>query len=156
MKSILIAYYTRSGNTRKIAELIQAEVGGTLFEITPQVPYPASYNAVVAQAKKEIRAAYKPALQSKIDNIRAYDTVFIGSPNWWSTLAPPVASLLFEYDLSGKTVVPFCTHGGGGKARVLEDMAKMCPDASVFPGLSVYGDTGTRSQISAWLKEIGM
>ena len=68
------------------------------------MPYPNSYNAVVDQAKKEIQAGYKPALQSTLDRIESYDTIFVGSPNWWSTIAPPVATFLSEYDLSGKTI----------------------------------------------------
>ena len=121
---VLVAYFSRSGNTRKIANLIHQEVGGTLYEIQPQVPYPNSYDAVVDQAKKEIQAGYKPALQSTLDHIESYDTIFVGSPNWWSTIAPPVTTFLSEYDLSGKTIVPFCTHGGGGLGRIAKDKEK--------------------------------
>ena len=96
---ILVVYFSHSGNTYKIANLIHQEVGGTIHEIQPEVPYPNSYNAVVDQAKKEIQAGYKPALQSTLDRIESYDTIFVGSPNWWSTIAPPVATFLSEYDL---------------------------------------------------------
>jgi len=155
---ILIAYFSRSGNTRKIANLIHQEVGGTIHEIQPEVPYPNSYDAVVDQAKKEIQAGYKPALESTLDQIESYDTVFVGSPNWWSTIAPPVVTFLSEYDLSGKTIVPFCTHGGGGLGRIGKDIAKLCPRSTVLSCFGIYGSgTGNaRAEVSAWLSKVGI
>jgi flavodoxin len=78
----LVAYFTHSGNTRRIANLIQQEVGGTLYEIQPEVPYPSAYNAVMDQAKVEIQAGYKTALRSTLDDIESYETVLAGSPKW--------------------------------------------------------------------------
>jgi flavodoxin len=155
---ILIAYYSRSGNTRTIANLIHQEVGGTIHEIQPEVPYPNSYNAVVDQAKKEIQAGYKPALQSTLDHIESYDTIFVGSPNWWSTIAPPVATFLSEYDLSGKTIVPFCTHGGGVLGRIGQDIAELCPQSTILSSLEIYGSGAGNAQaeVSAWLSKVGM
>jgi flavodoxin len=155
---ILIVYFSRSGNTRRIANLIHQEVGGTVHEIRPEVPYPKSYDAVVEQAGKEIQAGYKPALQSRVDQIDAYDTIFVGSPNWWSTIAPPVAAFLSEYDLSGKTIVPFCTHGGGGLGRIGRDIAKLCPHSTILSSFEVDGGgTGNaQAKVTAWLKKVGM
>lgn len=155
---ILIAYFSHSGNTQNIATFIHKEVGGTLHEIEPEAPYPHSYNAVVDQARKEIQAGYTPALQSTLDHIESYDTIFVGSPNWWSTIAPPVTTFLSEYDLSGKTIVPFCTHGGGGLGRVERDIAKLCPQSTVLSSLEIYGSgTGNaQARVSAWLRNIGM
>jgi flavodoxin len=154
----LIVYFSRSGNTRRIANLIHQEVGGTIHEIQPEVPYPASYDAVVEQAKKEIQAEYKPALQSTVDDIDSYDTVFIGSPNWWSTIAPPVATFLSEYLWSGKTIVPFCTDGGGGLGRIPMEIARLCPQSTILGGFEIYGrGTGNaQARVSAWLRKIGM
>ena len=90
---VVVAHYSGSGNTRKIANLIQQEVGGTIHEIRPQDPYPSSYDAVVDQAKIEIQTGYRPALPSALDHIESYDTIFVGSPNWWNTIAPQVATL---------------------------------------------------------------
>jgi len=152
----LIVYYSRSGNTRKIAGLIQQEVGGTLHEIQPEAPYPRSYDATVDQAKREIQAGYKPALKSDLDSVEAYDTVFVGSPNWWNTIAPPVATFLSEHDLSGKTVVPFCTHGGGGLGRIGQDIARLCPQSTILSSFEIYGGgTGNvQAKVSAWLRGI--
>ncbi len=155
---ILIAYFSRSGNTCKIAKLIQQEVGGTLHEIQPEVPYPKAYNATTDQAKREIRAGYKPPLRSTLDHIEAYDTIFVGSPNWWSAIAPPIATFLSEYDLSGKTIVPFCTHGGGGSGRIAQDIAKLCPRSTVLSILGVYGSGSgnVQAEVSAWLHSVGL
>lgn len=157
-KQILVAYFTWSENTRKIASLIHKEIGGTICEIQPAVPYPTSYRAVVEQAKKEIQAGYKPPLKSKIDHIESYDTIFVGSPNWWGTIAPPIATFLSEYDLSGKTIVPFCTHGGGGKGRISSDIAKLCPQSTILNVFEIYGsDAGNaQAKVSEWLRKIGI
>ena len=155
---ILIAYFSRTGNTRKIANLIHQQLGGTIHEILPKVPYPDSYDEVVDQAENEIEAGYKPALRSTLDHIESYDTIFVGSPNWWSTIAPPVATFLSEYDLSGKTIVPFCTHGGGGLGRIAKDIARLCPHSTILGTFEIYG-TGTgnaQAQVSAWLRRVGM
>jgi flavodoxin len=153
----LVVYYSRSGNTRTIANLIHQEVGGTLHEIEPKAPYPRSYDATVDQAKVEIQAGYKPALRSELDSVKEYDTVFVGSPNWWSTIAPPVTTFLSQHDLSGKTVAPFCTHGGGGLGRIGQDIAKLCPRSTVLSCFGVYGSGGVDAQtrVSAWLGKAG-
>ena len=150
---VLVVYFSRSGNTRGIANLIHQQVGGTLHEIQPEESYPDSYNATVDQAKREIKAGYKPALRSTLDNIESYDTVFVGSPNWWSTIAPPVATFLSEYDLSGKTIVPFCTHGGGGLGRIGRDIARLCAQSTVLSSFEIYGSGGGNAlaRVSAWL-----
>jgi flavodoxin len=155
---VLVAYFLHSGNTQSIATLIHREVGGIIHEIKPEAPYPHSYNAVVAQAKKEIRAGYKPALQSALDHLESYDTIFVGSPNWCSTIAPPVTTFLTAYDLSGKIIVPFCTHGGGGLGRVERDIAKLCPQSTVLSSLGIYGSGSgnVQAKISGWLQTIGI
>jgi flavodoxin len=157
-KQILIAYYSHSGNTREIAKLIQQQVGGTLCEIQPEVPYPTSYDAVVEQAKKEIQDGFRPVLKARPEYIELYDTVFIGSPNWWSTIAPPIVTFLSECDLSGKTVLPFCTHGGGGLGKVARDIAKLCSYSIIPNSFEVYGSggAGVQAKLSLWLREVGI
>jgi flavodoxin len=154
--NILIAYYSRTGNTRKIAELIRDEVGGKIFQIQPKTQYHIDYDKFVAQAKMEIQTGYKPALKSKIDNIRVHDIIFIGSPNWWSTIAPTVATFLSEHNLAEKTVTPFCTHCSGGQAQVLKGIAKLCPDSVVLPGFSIFGDVriDASAEVLSWLGKI--
>ena len=156
IEPILIVTFSRSGNTRSIAALIHQEVGGTLFEIEPATAYPAAYNAVVEQAKREIRAGFYPPLVALPEHVETYATLFIGTPNWWDTLAPPVATFLAETSWSGKTVAPFCTHGGGGMGKIPQDLARLCPGATVLNCLAFYGSGGDHAQaeVSAWLRGI--
>jgi len=99
-----------------------------------------------------------PALKNQIDHVESYDTIFVGSPNWWNTVAPPVATFLSENDLSGKTIVPFCTHGGGGLGRISKDIAELCPQSTILSSFEIYGSGGRDAQarVFAWLSKIGM
>ena len=151
---ILIPYFSRSGNTLKIAELIKFEVGGTLHEIRPEKPYPPDNNVTVEQAKQEIRTGYAPPLISIIKDIASYGLLFLGSPIWWGTMAPPVATFLSDNDLTGKTILPFCTHGGGGSGQFEADIARLCPHSNVLGGLSVYKRDieKVHSEVTAWIR----
>ena len=157
-QKILIAYYSYSGNTRALAQSIQQATGGELFEIVPVKAYPADYDAVVAEAKKEIKADARPELKSKVANLADYDVIFLGSPNWWSTLAPPVMTFLTSYDFAGKKIVPFVTHGGGGLAKCADDVKRLAPKSDVLDALSVSGSAVERSQgeLHKWLRKLGM
>ena len=153
---ILVAYYSYSGNTRFAAEEIQKATSGTLFEIVPVKAYSTDYNECVAEAKKEIRAGVKPELKSVTPDLSKYDVIFVGTPNWWSTMAPPVLTFLSSYDFSGKTIIPFVTHGGGGMARCESDMRKACPKAvfgkgGAFSGRSIK-EAGTA--LARWVDEV--
>ncbi|MDR1493465.1 MAG: NAD(P)H-dependent oxidoreductase [Planctomycetaceae bacterium] len=156
IKTFLIAYYSHSGNTRTIADLIQNMTGGDLFEILPKQPYPENYNKCTEQAKREINSGYKPELQKSVPNIETYDIVFIGSPNWWGTIAPPVATFLSGCDLSGKIVIPFCTHGGGGQGRCFADVAKLTPKSNHREGVVISGNrvNSAQPELEKWLQNI--
>ena len=153
---ILIAYYSWSGNTRFAAEQIQKVTGGTLFEIKPAKAYPSDYSACVDQAKKECRDEFKPELATKVDDFSKYDIIFVGTPNWWSTMAPPVRSFLAGYDFSGKTVIPFVTHGGGGMAHCERDMRKVCPKAAFCRGGAFSGGSirNAADALDKWVNEV--
>jgi flavodoxin len=156
-ENILVAYYSWGGNTRRLAEQIHSSAGGELFEIAPQTPYPKEYSACTNQAKKEIQAGYKPALKNKIEDIKGFTVILLGSPNWWSSLAPPVSSFLSGYDLSGKTILPFCTHGGGGQGHIVKDISKLCPSSKILDCLTVRnGALASKGELSAWLKKAGI
>ena len=137
---ILIAYYSWSGNTRKIAERIRRETGGTLFEIKPVRPYTTNYNAAVEQAKDEIKAGFRPELMA-LPEIMPYTTVFLGTPIWWYTM-PPLAAFIDRCNIDSKIVAPFYTHGGGGGGTFEKDIAKMCPDSTVKAGFGVCNSGG--------------
>lgn len=136
---VLIIYYSHSGNTRKIANEIHKVVGGDIVEVQPVKPYPDSYNAVVEQAKRELHSGYKPEIRAAVESLASYDTIFVGSPNWWHTIAPPVITFLSEADVSGKNIIPFVTHGGGGLGRSALDIAELCPSSKILKSLAVYG-----------------
>jgi flavodoxin len=157
-KKILVVYFSHSGNTRVIAEQIKKATNGDIFEVQPVKDYPDDYNSVVDQAKKEINANYKSALKTQVKNIKTYDVIFVGSPCWWGTIAPPVATFLSSYDLSGKTIVPFMTHEGSGMGHSVSDIKKLCPKSTVLDGLPVRGSSVKRAQkdVIKWLREIKM
>ena len=155
-RKILIAYFSHSGNTKTIAEMISKSTSGELFEIIPVKDYPTDYKSVTDQAKMEINFDFRPELKSKVSNIDAYDIIFVGSPNWWGTVAPPVATFLESYDLKGKTIVPFITHEGSGLGRCVSDIKAMCPNSNLLPGLAVRGGSvGSASDdVNKWLRSI--
>lgn len=151
---ILVAYYSWSGHTKIAAETIQKATGGTLCEIQPADAYPAAYRACTERAKKEIEAGERPPLKERPD-LSAYEVVFIGSPNWWSTIAPPIASFLGADGLPGKTVIPFVTHGGGGMAGCEQAVRELCPQANVLMGRAFPGGNirNLGDAISRWARE---
>ena len=152
----LVAYFSHSGNTREIARQIHQSVGGDIFEIQVVKPYPNDYDSVVEQARQELDSGFKPALKTKIEGIESYDLVFIGSPNWWSTVPAPVRVFLSEYDLSGKTIAPFITHEGSGLGRSVADISKLCPKSTLLEGVAIRGSTVKTAQgkVSEWLRKI--
>jgi flavodoxin len=157
-RKVLIVYFSRSGNTREIANLIHKSIGGDIVEIQTVEPYPGNYDAVTKQAKQELESGYKPALKTKIENIQSYDVVFIGYPIWWGTIPRPVVTFLSEYDLAGKTIVPFATHEGSGLGQSVGDITKLCPQSTVKDGLAVRGGNvrNARNEVASWLGKIGM
>lgn len=157
-KKMLVVYFSHSSNTRIAAEQIAKETGADLFEIVPEKAYPADYDTVVEQAKKEINAGFRPALKTRVEDLGRYDVVFVGSPCWWSTVAPPVATFLSSYDFAGKTVVPFMTHEGSGMGRSEADIKKMCPGATVTEGLPIRGGSvrNAAPAVKKWLHKIGV
>ncbi|MBP3515199.1 MAG: flavodoxin [Proteobacteria bacterium] len=151
---VLVAYYSRSGNTAAIAGYIHQAAGGDIFEITPVTPYPNDYRQTTEQAKKEIAAGIRPALKNKISNLKDYDVIFIGSPCWWGTIASPVATFLAENDFSGKKIIPFMTHGGSGFGHSLADIRTLAPQAEIIEGETFYGSRASNSQndVNKWIK----
>lgn len=150
---VLIAYYSHSGNTEKVAKMISEETGGTLCPICTVNEYPAVYKDLVNQAVKEINSGYRPEIKNNGIDLSDYDTVFIGSPNWCGTVAPAVMTFLHKYDFKGKTVIPFCSHGGGGSKNSGKDVAAACPGANVLSCFEIKGSGGEtgKDNISAWI-----
>lgn len=157
-RKILIAYFSYEGNTRRIAQKIQAATGGDLFEIRPLQSYPADYDTAERQARREVREGFHPQLTATQASIADYDLILIGTPNWFNKVAPPVATFLTGSDFTAKIVVPFCTHGGNGATRVAADMAGYIAGARVLECLDIYGDGGATADaaIGEWLRRVGV
>ncbi|GFZ30785.1 flavodoxin [Clostridium zeae] len=153
-ENILIAYFSYSGNSRRVAELIQEKTGGDIFRIETVNPYPTDYNEVVDLAKKEQEYNYRPKLATQVNDMGAYDVVFIGYPNWWITMPMAVFTFLEEYDLSGKMVIPFCTHRGSGFGGSVDDIVELCPNSTIIEGLEIMDDENIDQQIDSWLDRI--
>lgn len=157
-KKILVVYYSWSGNTRQMANDIKDATGADVFELVPQKAYATDYNQCCADAKKEIQAGYKPVLKALPTDVSKYDIIFVGSPCWWSTIAPPIYTFLTSFDLSGKTIVPFMTHGGSGFGRTVSDLKKYCPHSSFLEGKAIYGESigDAKTEVDKWIKAIGL
>jgi flavodoxin len=157
-RRIIVAYFSWSGNTRKIANQIHKVVGGDLFEIVSVDKYPSDYDETVKQARRELDAGHSPKLVHEVENLGSYDVVFIGYPNWWGTIPRPVVSFLSKCDSPGKTIAPFCTHEGSRLGRSVQDIARLCPRSTVLEGLAVQGgEVGSaQNRVSEWLRRIGV
>ena len=155
---ILIACYSWSGNTRSIADCIAKKIGGTRFDVVCKTPYTKNYRACCDQAKKELAEGFLPELASDAD-LSSYDIVFLGSPDWWGTVSTPVRAFIAKHDFTGKIVIPFFTHGGGGMQNCEKDMVKLVSarGARTLPGKTAYGTFASvlPSAYMGWLKDCG-
>ena len=155
---VLVAYFSCSGNTEVLAQVIASETGGRLFRIVPAVPYSDVYEETVSRFRYERENHIRPAVASKVEDMEQYDVVFVGYPNWGGDIPPAVQSFLTQYDLSGKTLVPFCTHGGGGLGRSLDTLKTLCPDSIIRKGFEVNGRRVVQcgDDVNQWLESIGL
>ena len=154
----LIAYFSWSGNTEQLAQMIQAETGGRLFEIAPATPYTEDYNTLLDVAQQEQADNARPELAGQVENWDSYDTVFVGYPDWWSDAPMLIYSFLESYDWEGKTLIPFCTSGGSGFGRSLDNLPASAPSATILEGFHVNGSSvdGATEDVAAWLDGLGL
>ena len=156
--NILIAYFSWSGNTENVAGAIREKTGADIIELNPVEPYSSNYNEVLDEAQEDMNNDERPELANHIENMEQYDTILLGYPNWWATIPMPVASFLEEYDFSGKTIIPFCSHGGGGFGQSITDISKLAPNSKIGEGLSIHysGGSSLESDIDNWLETNGI
>ena len=143
---VLIVYLSRTNNTKTIAEIIHKNVGGTLVALELEKPYPQDYRATVQQVVMENETGYLPPLKTKIDSIQNYDLVFVGFPTWGMKLPPPMKSFLKQYDLGGKTVVPFNTNDGYGIGSSFDTVKELCPNSKMMDGFTIKGGVESDGQ----------
>lgn len=170
-KKILIVYLSRTHNTQAVAEIIHKYMGGTLVSLELEKPYPENYQQTVQQVVHENETGYLPPLKTKIDSIHQYDIIFAGFPTWDMQRPPPMKSFLHDYDLSGKTVVPFNTNAGYGVGSGFQTVQELCPKSTVLEGFSTKGGierdgvlfvmNGQRAvlaekEVQIWLRKIKM
>lgn len=171
-KKILVVCFSRTGeeynvgtitkgNTAIIAEMIAQKTGADIFEVKAATPYPDDYQACTELAKQELERNARPAFASNVENLAQYDTIFIGYPIWWSAVPRVMMTFLESNDFSGKTIIPFCTHGGSGLAGTEREVADACPNAKVLQGLAISGrvaqndSAAAQKEVDAWLKTLG-
>lgn len=169
---VLIAYFSRrgenwqvgnveKGNTEIIAEMIAEQTGGDLFYIQTVTPYPEDYMETVQQANAERAAGARPALTNDVENWDDYDTVFLGYPIWGGDMPMALYSFMESHDWTGKTIVPFNTHGGSGQAGTVSSIRSTCQGATVQSGIAITGTTAQNDResalqtVTAWLRESG-
>lgn len=156
-KKPLIVYFSQSGHTKTIAEDIQKLVGGDIVRIEPANAYPEKYNDLTAYAKKELESNARPPVKTKLENPDQYGVIFLGFPNWWSSMPMPVYTFIEQNKLDGKTIAPFVTHGGGGLGQSIEDLQKIAPQAKVLKPLAVNGSRVDKAEqdVKKWLEGLG-
>ena len=168
-KNILIVYFSRTNNTKAVAQIIHKYTGGKLVALELEKPYPADYRENVQQVIEENEKGYLPPLKTKIDSIDKYYVVFVGFPTWDMKLPPPMKSFLHQYNLSGKTVVPFNTNAGYGEGSSFQTVKELCPESTITKGFVITGGeeragkllaiegkkaTEADAKVKVWLKEI--
>ena len=169
--NMLVAYFSlageqygvgvvEEGNTSIIAHMIAEQTGADLFEIKPGTPYPTTYQGLLDVSQQEMRDNARPEIADTVENMDDYDTIFIGYPNWWGDMPMIVYNFLESYDLSGKTIVPFCTHGGSGLSNTESTIADITggtmKDGFAIPGTTAQNDRDTaKSEVTQWLWEGG-
>jgi flavodoxin len=156
---ILVAYFSQTGNTRKVAVQIQEQTGGDLFRIETAVPYPGNMPSLVNRKNQEIASGNMPELKANVGNIKSYDVIFLGYPIWAMTAPPPVRSFIETHDLTGKTIVPFCTHDGYGPGNSVAVITRLLPTGTnVLDVFDIKGSNtgGAKRPIMSWLEKIGI
>ncbi|WP_230688355.1 flavodoxin [Hymenobacter jeongseonensis] len=168
---VLIVYLSRTNNTKAVAGMIHQAVGGTLVALEVESPYPANYQATVQQVARENETGFLPPLRTKIANMEQYDVVFVGFPTWGMQLPPPMKSFLKQYNLSGKTIVPFNTNAGYGVGSSFETVKALALNSSVVEGFSTRGGIErdgvlyvmegnkkkqVKEAVNTWLKKINL
>ena len=170
---ILVVYYSRTGsnyvsgnivnlpvgNTAAVAEIIREKTGADVFEIKTVKPYPEDYHETTDVAQAELKRNARPEIVGGVENLAQYDTIILGYPNWWGTMPMAVFTFLEKHDLSGKVILPFCTHEGSGLGRSVKDLKKALPQADVRRGLAIKGsrvykkEPSISREVESWLTD---
>lgn len=172
----LIAYFSRTGENYVNGEIKELEVGNTevianilkeileenvdVFKINPVHKYSSKYRECIEEAKQDLRKNARPELQEYPKSFEEYDTIYLGYPNYWGTMPMAVFTFLEHFDLTGKKILPFCTHEGSGMGNSENDIKKIVSNANILKGIAIRGgnvnDNSTRTNVNKWLAELGI
>ena len=168
MSKVLVAFYSRAnenyvngqiknlkvGNTEIAANEIANLTNADMFKIEQVNPYSDNYNECISQAQDDQRKNARPELKKYPERIDEYDVIYLGYPNYWSTMPMAVFTFLEHFDFGNKIIKPFCTHEGSDMGSSINDIKKLCPNAKVEKGLAIHGGSVERSQkdIENWVK----
>ena len=166
----LIAFYSRAGenyfggayrrisvgNTEKAAQMLAGLTGGELYKIQQVQPYSEDYQVCIAEAKADLQKKARPEVLDLPGDLDAYDEIYLGYPNYWGTMPMAVYTFLEHYDLTGKTIHPFCTHEGSGLSHTVQDIQKAAPGATVTKGLAIHGSSvdSAKAALAKWVQEV--
>ena len=156
MSKRLVAYFSASGVTAKVAENLADAIGADIFEIQQEVPYTkANLNWMEKKARKMSDPASRPAIAAKRDNMDEYGIIFVGFPIWWYVAPTIINTFLKSYNLKGKTIIPFATSGGSGMGKINENLAPSCPGAKLLHG-KVFSSYSSKADLSAWVETLSL
>lgn len=166
--SAIIVYFSRTGenyvsgaikkldvgNTEAAAKMLQKLTGADMFKIEPVMPYSDIYNDCIEQAKQDKERNARPEIVSYPESLDKYDTIYLGYPNYWGTMPMCVFTFLEHFDLTGKTIKPFCTHEGSGMGSSESDLKRICKGADIKKGLPLHGSriSAAKEAFEKWLK----
>lgn len=157
MKRKLVAYFSASGVTAKLAETLSEAIGADLYAIEPEVPYTkADLNWMNKNSRSSVEMkdpASRPAIAGKRDNMDEYDTIFVGFPIWWYVAPTIINTFLESYDFAGKTIIPFATSGGSGMGKTNEKLQPSCPGAKLVEG-KVWKKNAKADELAAWAEDL--
>ena len=157
MSRKLVAYFSASGVTAKLAETLSEAIGADLYAIEPEVPYTkADLNWMNKNSRSSVEMkdlASRPAIAGKRDNMDDYDTIFVGFPIWWYVAPTIINTFLESYDFAGKTIIPFATSGGSGMGKTNEKLSPSCQNAKLIEG-KVWKKNAKASELAAWAEEL--
>lgn len=159
MSKVLVAYFSASGQTAKLAKTLAAATGGDLYEIVPEQPYtsadldwmdPKSRSTIEMKDK-----SFRPAVSGSVENMEQYDTIYVGFPIWWYVAPTIINTFLEQYDLSGKTIVPFATSGSSGMGNTNAELKPSCPGAVLVEGKR-FSANASVADLDTWIKTLDL
>ena len=157
-KKILVAYFSRSGNAKKVADYIHKQIGGDIVQIKTKKAYPSDYDKCTRQAEQELEDDARPEITTRIKNFAKYDEVVVGYPIWWGSAPRAVCTFVEDYDWSGKTLIPFCTSASSGLGDSAAELGRLTKGSQRTQALSAYEDDvlnkSLKKKIDKWLKKV--